>query len=213
MNEDRAKCKKKPGPPPPDCHDNGDEDHGHHECCTANPCLIMLRDAAKAEREAILFYLQAASMVCGDLRELFLGVARDEMEHFVMTMRHVSSLDPVQAEAFEDEGLDMLVPRRANTPKWVKGWHPACMPEMEPEECIPDMSPDHDLPAVCLLTKAIADELADINTYQEFMSASESEACCRHFCHLMNDEKRHVAEFTAALYQLTGEPPEADEDF
>jgi len=39
------------------------------------------------------------------------------------------------------------------------------------------------------------------------MEKSQDSSCCHHFCHLMNDEKEHVAEFIAALYDLTGEPP------
>ncbi|HWQ61714.1 MAG TPA: hypothetical protein VN521_05340, partial [Negativicutes bacterium] len=161
---------------------------------------------AIAEREAILFYLEAAAILCGDLRRLFLDTAADEMEHFAMTMRHIAALDPVQAEALEEVGLDSLLPRRAMTPKWAVGWQPDCPgPLEETEMAVPQ--PESGATAVCLLTKALTGELEAINTYQKSMLKAEDSACCRHFCHLMNDEKEHVASFTLALYEQTGEPP------
>ncbi|MDT8901918.1 hypothetical protein [Anaeroselena agilis] len=188
----------------------GPQHHDHHgEGCSASPCLPMLRDAAIAEREAILFYLEAAAMVCGDLRQLFLNTAEDEMEHFVMTMRHISALDEVQAEALEEVDLDVLLMKRGMTPKWAEGWHPACACPLEEQAVTPPMppAPENDLTPVCLLTKALTSELEAINMYQKYMEQSPDADCCRHFCHLMNDEKEHVASFTAALYDLTGEPP------
>ena len=63
-----------------------------------------------------------------------------------------------------------------------------------------------DLPAVQCITKAIQDELHAINKYQRYMNDAE-EPALRSFCHLMNEEKEHVAEFTAALFRLTHEIP------
>ena len=65
-------------------------------------------------------------------------------------------------------------------------------------------SPNPDLPAVQYITKAIQDELHAINKYQRYMNAENP--ALRAFCHLMNEEKEHVAEFTAALFRLTHEP-------
>ncbi len=202
MKKTRA---KKTGPPHYE-HHHHDDHHGN----SADPCLPMLRDAAIAEREAILFYLEAAAMVCGDLRQLFLDTAEDEMEHFVMTMRHISALDSVQAEALEEVGLDALLMQRGMAPKWATGWQPDCACPLE-EETMAPMPPEHepesDLTPLCLLTKALTGELEAINKYQKYMEKASDSACCRHFCHLMNDEKEHVASFIAAIYDLTGEPP------
>ncbi len=189
----KTRAKKKPDPPRPEYEE---------ECCPDDPCLLMLRDAAIAEREAILFYLEAAAVLCGDLRRLFLDTAADEMVHFAMTMRHIAARDPVQAEALEEVGLDCLLPRRAMTPKWAAGWQPQCAGPYVEEAA--------GVSAVCLLTKALTSELEAINTYQKHMVKAEDSACCRHFCHLMNDEKGHAASFIAALYEQTGEPPLED---
>lgn len=205
MKKTRA---KKTGPPP---HEHHHHDGHHEECCPDDPCLIMLRDAAIAEREAILFYLEAAAMLCGDLRRLFLDTAEDEMRHFVMTMRHISALDSDQAQALEEVGLDDLLMQRGMAPKWAAGWQPDCACPMEAETMAAPMPPEHEpengLTPVCLLTKALTGELEAINKYQKYMEKACDPACCRHFCHLMNDEKEHVASFIAALYDLTGEPP------
>jgi rubrerythrin len=180
------------------------------EAASPDPCLTMLRKAAMAEREAILFYLDAANMVCRDLQALFLNVAEDEMRHFVMTMHHISALDPVQAKALEEAGLDVLVMPRSAVPKWTGGWPPTCSPLQELPE--PPAGPSaQDMTAICLLTKAINSELAAINLYQGFMEQSASQDCCEHFCQLMNSEKHHVAQFIAALYELTCEPPPLQE--
>lgn len=202
MKKTRA---KKTGPP---AHEQHHHD-SHHGSCPDDPCLLMLRDAAIAEREAILFYLEAAAMVCGDLRRLFLDTAEDEMRHFVMTMRHIAALDGVQAEALEEVGLDTLLAQRGMTPKWAAGWQPECACPLEAETMVvpPAQETENDLTPVCLLTKALTSELEAINKYQKYMEKTSASACCRHFCHLMNDEKDHVASFIAALYDLTGEPP------
>lgn len=204
--------KKKPAPPPAPAPE---------ELCPDNPCLILLRKAAIAEREDILFYLEAAAAVCGELRALFLEAAADEMRHFVMTMRHIAALDPVQAEYLEEEGLDVLLPRRGMQPKWAMGWHPSCHcphPVMEEEEedeeevMVDEFPPEHDMEAICLLTKALVRELEGTNMYQDFMEESCDPMCCHHFCHLMNEEKRHVAAWIAALYDLTDEPPSMERE-
>ncbi|MDR7866056.1 MAG: hypothetical protein RIN56_04510 [Sporomusaceae bacterium] len=203
MKKTRA---KKTGPP---SHEHHHHDNHHHECCPDDPCLLMLRDAAIAEREAILFYLEAAAMVCGDLRRLFLDTAEDEMRHFVMTIRHIAALDSVQAEALEEVGLDALLTQRGMTPKWAAGWQPECACPLEAETMVvpPAQETENDLTPVCLLTKALTSELEAINKYQKYMEKASDSTCCHHFCHLMNDEKDHVASFIAALYDLTGEPP------
>lgn len=169
----------------------------------ADPCLARLRKAAVAEREAILFYLDAANMVDTDLRTLFLAVAEDEMRHFVQTMNRIAGLDPVQAKALEASGLDILVMPRKAIPRWAGAWPPTCAPLPEPTTG----QPAENMTAVCLLTKAMNSELDAVNLYQSFTEQAQAQACCEHFCRLMNDEKHHVAQFIAALYELTCEPP------
>ena len=44
------------------------------------------------------------------------------------------------------------------------------------------------------------------NKYQRYMNDAEEPRVKELFCHLMNEEKEHVAEFTAALFRLTHEP-------
>lgn len=76
------------------------------------------------------------------------------------------------------------------------------------------MSPlDNDeLEAVCYLTKALASEFHAISKYQCYMEKSETDHNKHLFCHLMNEEKEHVAELTKAIFEITQEPlpPETD---
>lgn len=171
------------------------------ECCPDDPCLIFLRQAVIGERKAILFYLNA-SMECCELRDLFLSIAQDEMRHFVMTMRLISQLDPVQSAALEEANLDFLTMGRAMPPKWAKEYHMVC--EEEPEITPP---PQLHMCCLALLTHALTDELTAINDYQTFMEETHCEEVCRNlFCELMNDEKEHVAQLTAAMLDITNEP-------
>jgi rubrerythrin len=44
------------------------------------------------------------------------------------------------------------------------------------------------------------------------MNEAEDARVKDHFCMLMNEEKEHVAEFTAALFELTHEPLSEETD-
>ncbi|MDR7868540.1 MAG: ferritin-like domain-containing protein [Sporomusaceae bacterium] len=185
---------------PPSCEPDVDE-------CPNHPDLYLLRDAAADERGAIADYLTCAAETCMD--ELFLDVTEDEMQHYVETMRLVTLFDPVQAEMFEEEDLGFLVMQRpVGKPKWAPMKK---APEKEADVAV--IPPNKkDLPAIRCITKAIQDELHAINKYQRYMNDAEDSRVKAHFCKLMNDEKEHVAEFTAALFELTHEPLPAETD-
>jgi rubrerythrin len=163
----------------------GDGDAGcDDELCPTDPDLILLRKNAKGEREAIGFYLKAAAMTGGELCELFLEIARDEMTHFRNTMRLLAKYDPMQARAFEEAGINMRDEERK---------------PHQPEKCLDK----HE--AIDLITKAMADELSAINMYQ-----LSYEKACHHdvkalFCQNANDEKSHVAELWRVLMIFTKE--------
>ncbi|WP_378953171.1 hypothetical protein [Pelosinus sp. sgz500959] len=178
---------------PPSCTFDMDE-------CPNHPDLYLLRDAAADERGAIADYLTCAAETCLD--EVFLNVVKDEMQHYVETMRLISLFDPVQAEMLEEEDLDFLtMKRQVSRPKWV------CPQNIQQEQDVQVIPPNKkDLPAIRCLTKAIQDELHAINKYQHYMNQAKDHRVKEHFCTLMNDEKEHVAEFTAALFELTDEP-------
>lgn len=180
---------------PPSCTPDMDE-------CPNHPDLYLLRDAAADERGAIADYLTCAAETCMD--ELFLDVAEDEMQHYAETMRLITRFDPVQAEMLEEAGLGFLVMNRpAGKPKWMQS---AKMPPAEePDAAVPPPN-KKDLPAIRCITKALQGELQAINKYQRYMNEAEDSRVKVHFCKLMNDEKEHVAEFTAALFELTHEP-------
>ncbi|WP_425059670.1 hypothetical protein SCACP_02670 [Sporomusa carbonis] len=170
------------------------------EECPHNPDLLLLRDAAADERNAIALYLNAARATC--MPRLFLDVAEDEMEHYAEIMQEISRLDPVQAEYFREEDLDMLLLNRT-------AYRPKLKPVVAKEEEAVDVQvtlPDRDdMPTVDILTKALSDELLAANKYQRYMLTAEDKAVKKLFCHLMNEEKEHIAEFTAALFELTHE--------
>jgi rubrerythrin len=44
------------------------------------------------------------------------------------------------------------------------------------------------------------------------MNEAQEDQVKEHFCELMNEEKEHVAEFTAALFELTHEPLQEEVD-
>ena len=177
------------------------------ELCPNHPDLLLLRDAAADERNAIAFYLEASRSSC--LPRLFLDVAEDEMHHYVEIMREVSRLDPVQAQMFGEEELDiLLMTRPLFKPKTKSDIRKEA--ESADSQVIPPGRKE--MPTVMLATKALTDELQATNKYQRYMETAEDPSVQRLFCHLMNEEKEHIAEFTAALFELTHEPlPPEDE--
>ena len=190
--------------------------------CPDNPDLLLLRDAAADERNAIAEYLEAA--LTTTLDKCFLSVAKDEMCHFVQTMQLISCLDPVQAEELREANLTMLTVMGAAR-KMKPGWSyyeqkckktcekPIEKPCNKPCDTVcDDMISKQDLIDVQYLTRALDGELHAINKYQTYMNEALCEEVKAHFCELMNEEKEHVAEFTACLYNITHEPPEDCED-
>ena len=96
--------------------------------------------------------------------------------------------------------------RHVNKSKWVG-------PNTQYDQDVQVAPPNkRDLPAIRCLTKAIQDELQAINKYQKYMNKAEDPRVEKHFCELMNEEKEHVAEFTAALFKLTHEPLQEEND-
>ena len=92
----------------------------------------------------------------------------------------------------------MLVMKRPiGKPKWATA--------KKPEAADVAVPPGKRFARRSIITKAIQDELHAINKYQRYMNDAE-EPRVKTFCHLMNEEKEHVAEFTAALFRLTHEP-------
>ncbi len=186
---------------PPSCAPVADE-------CPNHPDLYLLRDAAADERGAIADYLTCAAETCLD--ELFLDVAEDEMQHYVETMRLIARFDPIQAEMLEEEDLGFLVMQR---PIGKAKWSQSAKKNPAEETDVGVIPPNKkDLPAIRCITKAIQDELHAINKYQRYMNDAETDLVKEHFCELMNDEKEHVAEFTAALFELTHEPLPEEND-
>lgn len=177
------------------------------EDCPNHPDLLLLRDAAADERTAIAFYLEAARTSC--MPRLFLDVAADEMEHFIELMREISRLDPVQARIFREEGLDVLLMTRPLFKSKTKAANAKNCEEKDNQVVPPDCK---DMPTIALLTKALSDELQAANKYQRYMAEAEDPEVQQLFCHIMNDEKEHIAKFTAALFELTNEPLQDERD-
>ncbi|MCX7780754.1 MAG: ferritin-like domain-containing protein [Negativicutes bacterium] len=174
--------------------------------CPNNPDLLLLRDAAADERKAVLQYLNAARDNC--LAELFLDVAEDEMHHYVEIMQQIVRLDSVQADMFREVNLNMMTLGRPakNTPKkwnYMNQQNAAAEDAEELSVALPD---ERDMPAICHLTAGLVEEFAATNKYQRYMNEACDPRVKELFCHLMNEEKEHIAEFTAALFDLTGEP-------
>jgi len=159
-----------------------DEDN---ESCPTDPDLLLIRQNAKGERQAIAFYLRASSMTRGSLCQLFLDTARDEMMHFRKSMIILAKYDPQQAQAFENVGINLPDELRKN---------------QSSTNC-----PHDKLEIIDLLTKAITDELEAINMYQESYEKASHDDVKALFCSNANDEKVHVAEFWKALMVFTKE--------
>ncbi|HWR43475.1 ferritin-like domain-containing protein [Sporomusa sp.] len=176
--------------------------------CPNHPDLILLRDAAADEREAIAMYFQAARQTC--MTDLFLDIAEDEMQHYVMVMHHISMLDPVQAEKLKEEGLDELTMSGMMKKKRAKWMKKPVTPE--PEDIAVSPLDAEEMEEVCYLTKALASEFHAINKYQCYMEKSENVHNQHLFCHLMNEEKEHVAELTKAMFDITQEPLPKESD-
>lgn len=159
-----------------------DEGNAH---CPTDPDLLLIRQNAKGEREAIAFYLRAASMTSGSLSELFFHTAQDEMIHFRKSMILLAKYDHPQAQAFKDVGINL--PDELRKPSSSK------------------YCPEDKLDIIDLLTKAISDELAAINMYQESYEKAYHNDVKALFCNNGNEEKHHVAEFWQALMVFTKE--------
>jgi len=155
------------------------------ESCPTDPDLLLIRQNAKGEREAIAFYLRAAAKTSGSLCELFFHTAQDEMLHFRKSMILLAKYDPLQAQAFEEVGINLPDElRKAPSSKYC---------------------PEDKLEIIDLLTRAIAEELAAINMYQESYVKACHDDVKALFCNNGNDEKHHVAEFWKALMVFTKE--------
>lgn len=163
-----------------DCEMDDDD-----QSCPTDPDLLLLRQNARGEREAIAFYLRAASKTSGPLCELFLHTAQDEMIHFRNSMTLLAKHDLVQAQAFKEVGINL--PDELRKPSSSK------------------YCPEDKLEIIDLLTKAIADELEAINMYQESYEKAYHEDVKALFCNNGNEEKEHVAEFWKALMVFTKE--------
>lgn len=153
------------------------------ELCPTDRDLLLLRTNAKGEREAIAYYLRAASMTSGALCQLFMDTARDEMIHFRNSMTLLAKYDPMQASAFEEAGIDLPVDD---------------LRKQQP-------CPQDRLEIIDLLTKSMADELEAINMYQKSYEAACHDDVKELFCANANDEKIHVAEFWRAMMAYTKE--------
>ena len=173
-----------------DCEVNCQNKHEMKECnqtCPTDPDLLLLRMNAKGEREAISYYLTASTKVSGSLCQLFLDTARDEMMHFRRSMILLAKYDPMQAEAFEKVGITLP----------FQGFRKN---HSTNSSCYQDR-----LEVIDLLTKAISDELAAINMYQESYEKACHDDVKALFCSNGNDEKIHVAEFWRALMVFPNE--------
>ncbi len=168
------------------------------DCCD----LLLLRDAAADERNAIAFYLESALEV--GCPKLFFKVAEDEMQHFIAIMQEISRLDRVQAVKLKEACLDILTLPRP-LPRQELDWM-AQVPENERDDGEVNPPTTKDLPSIQALTKALSDEFHAVNKYQTYMEKAEDCEVAELFCKLMNDEKEHIAEFTAALFEITHEP-------
>ena len=169
-----------------DCH-NKYETKECNQSCPTDPDLLLLRINAKGERAAIAFYLMASTKTSGSLCHLFLDTSRDEMMHFRRSMILLAKYDPMQAQAFEEVGINLP-------------FHGFRKSQSTNNYCYQDR-----LEVIDLLTRAITDELEAINLYQESYEKACHDDVKTLFCKNGNDEKMHVAEFWRALMMFTKE--------
>jgi rubrerythrin len=163
------------------------EMEAENECCPTDPDLLLLRQNAKGEREAIAFYLKAASNTTGPLCQLFLDTARDEMTHFRKSMALLAKYDSIQARAFDKLGIDL-----------------PCN-EFRKNQSTSNYCSKDKQEIIDLLTKSITGELDAINMYQESYEKACHDDVKALFCNNAHDEKMHVAEFWEALMYFTRE--------
>jgi len=191
-------------------HDHCHCDYSHlfeqePEECPDHPDLLLLRDAAADERAAIGLYLEAA--IETGLTDLFMDIAEDEMHHYAEFLEQIAVLDPVQAKLLQKANLDMFIAAhaRAKHPKWAMNQHISKGGEYN-DETIPKPS-KKEMSTIKFLTRSIIEELQATNKYQRYMMQARTPAVQALFCHIMNEEKDHIARYTAAIYDLTQEPP------
>ena len=131
------------------------------------------------------------------LDEIFLDVAEDEMEHYAENdAAYLAAISPGRNARRK---LDVLVMKQPiGKPKWAYCKKPRKrrMSRSPPGKRFARRSIHH---------QAIQDELHAINKYQRYMNSAE-EPRVKELLPSVNEEKEHVAEFTAALFRLTHEP-------
>ena len=150
--------------------------------CPTDPDLLLLRKMAIGERRGIYFYLCAAEKTSGALCKLFTEIAEDEMVHFRNLMALLAKYDSVQCCAFND----------------------ACI-NLPPADSFRKSKSCSSFEVLDLLSRAIEDELSDINHYQESYCAAEHKDVKVLFCNNGNDEKVHMARLWKALMTYTNE--------
>ncbi|MGE5581526.1 MAG: hypothetical protein ACM3X9_03225 [Bacillota bacterium] len=170
-----------------------------------DPDLIFLREDLADELGAIVGYMECASQI-KDYRisERFRETAGDETGHYILLMRLLASIDPVQAEELKKQGLVMLTGLQDQAlPYGISGSCKGCFsPERSRRE-----SSDHkfypvDERILECLRNAIRDEFHAINAYQKQILATANPAVQSLLAGIMNKEKEHVSEFTRIFYDL-----------
>jgi rubrerythrin len=173
-----------------DVCDTDDEDdaelHSTDSSFPTDPDLLLLRKAAQEERAAITLYLRAASKTSEPVCRLFLDTARDKMLHFRRTMALLAKYDPIQAQAFQNLGINLALGD-------VRKNHSA-------SHCSEER-----LETIDLLSLAIISELAAINMYQESYEQACHDDVETLFANNANESKLHLAEFWKALMVYTKE--------
>ncbi len=176
-----------------------------------NPDLLFLRDDIADELGAVVGYLECAKQIKDHrISNRFREVANDETGHFILLMRMVSSLDPVQAEELKKHGLMMLnyYPEQvrpygmpgnclgSNQQEWPERYERHHRESSDKKSYYPD---ERDVEC---LRNAIRDELHAINAYQKQIQETSNQAIKNLLTTIMNKEKEHVSEFTKLFYDM-----------
>lgn len=172
--------------------------------------LLKIREDLAEEWGAAIGYLECSVELKDPmLREEFHDAAQDEIRHISSLTRMLATLDQVQSEALNGEGLF-----------WLSGFeHQAAVPQVVPKEIFRDETVCYsrqgkqtakkyyefdDINVECL-RNAIRDELMAINVYQRQAWETSNVMVQNTLISIMNQKKAHVAKFSACLNKILRE--------
>ena len=169
--------------------------------------LFYLREDLADELGAIIGYQECAAQTGQPrIREEFTRIANEEIGHFIRLARLIANLDPVQAQALQQQELTILTLSHESAVSALT----SCGNYISSHENRPpkrrndpgDHYGKHDFRELETLGNAIRDELKSISAYQKQVQQTANQQIQNQLIIIMNQEKEHLAKFIRLFYDF-----------